>query len=174
MLILDIIYIKFSNQKERVLKTGGNKYVRWKKEKILQAVIDEYIQSAEPVSSGSIAGKYSLNYSSATIRNEMADLEKEGYLDKPHTSSGRVPSALGYRLYVDELLKEDNISLEEIKYIKSKLETRVNEMEELTKIATNTLSEITHYTTVAIGPKTICKISKKLNLYSWAKECWWL
>lgn len=88
----------------------------------------------------------------------MADLEKEGYLDKPHTSSGRVPSALGYRLYVDELLKEDNISLEEIKYIKSKLETRVNEMEELTKIATNTLSEITHYTTVAIGPKTICKI----------------
>lgn len=153
MLILDIIYIKFSNQKERVLKTGGNKYVRWKKEKILQAVIDEYIQSAEPVSSGSIAGKYSLNYSSATIRNEMADLEKEGYLDKPHTSSGRVPSALGYRLYVDELLKEDNISLEEIKYIKSKLETRVNEMEELTKIATNTLSEITHYTTVAIGPK---------------------
>ena len=124
-----------------------------RKKKILQAVIDEYIQSAEPASSGSIAGKYSLNYSSATIRNEMADLEKEGYLDKPHTSSGRVPSALGYRLYVDELLKEDNISLEEIKYIKSKLETRVNEMEELTKIATNTLSEITHYTTVAIGPK---------------------
>ena len=107
-----------------------------RKKKILQAVIDEYIQSAEPVSSGSIAGKYSLNYSSATIRNEMADLEKEGYLDKPHTSSGRVPSALGYRLYVDELLKEDNISLEEIKYIKSKLETRVNEMEELTKIKT--------------------------------------
>ena len=124
-----------------------------RKKKILQAVIDEYIQSAEPVSSGAIAGKYSLNYSSATIRNEMADLEKEGYLDKPHTSSGRVPSAMGYRLYVDELLKEDNISLEEIKYIKSKLETRVNEIEELTKIATNTLSEITHYTTVAIGPK---------------------
>ena len=113
-----------------------------RKKKILQAVIDEYIQSAEPVSSGAIAGKYSLNYSSATIRNEMADLEKEGYLDKPHTSSGRVPSAMGYRLYV-----------EEIKYIKSKLETRVNEIEELTKIATNTLSEITHYTTVAIGPK---------------------
>ena len=106
-----------------------------RKKKILQAVIDEYIQSAEPVSSGAIAGKYSLNYSSATIRNEMADLEKEGYLDKPHTSSGRVPSAMGYRLYVDELLKEDNISLEEIKYIKSKLETRVNEIEELTKIA---------------------------------------
>lgn len=124
-----------------------------RKKKILQAIIDEYIKSAEPVSSGTIAHKYNLNYSSATIRNEMADLEKSGYLDKPHTSSGRVPSALGYRLYVDELLKEDDISLEEIKYIKSKLETRVNEMEELTKIATNTLSEITHYTSVAIGPK---------------------
>ncbi len=124
-----------------------------RKKRILQAIIDEYIKSAEPVSSGTIAQKYGLNYSSATIRNEMADLEKDGYLDKPHTSSGRVPSALGYRLYVDELLKEDDISLEEIKYIKSKLETRVNEMEELTKIATNTLSEITHYTSVAIGPK---------------------
>lgn len=67
---------------------------------------------------------------------------------------GRVPSAKGYRLYVDELLKDDDISLEEIKYIQSKLETRVNEIEELTKIATNTLSEVTHYTSVAIGPRT--------------------
>lgn len=125
-----------------------------RKKRILQAIIDEYIKSAEPVSSGTIAQKYDLNYSSATIRNEMADLEKEGYLDKPHTSSGRVPSVLGYRLYVDELLKEDDISIEEIKYIKSKLETRVNKMEELTKIATNTLSEITHYTSVAIGPNS--------------------
>ena len=131
----------------------GEKMLDNRKKKILQAIIDEYIKSAEPVSSGTIAQKYNLNYSSATIRNEMADLEKEGYLDKPHTSSGRVPSAMGYRLYVDELLKEDDISIEEIKYIKSKLETRVNKMEELTKIATNTLSEITHYTSVAIGPK---------------------
>ena len=137
-----------------------------RKKKILQAVIDEYIQSAEPVSSGSIAGKYSLNYSSATIRNEMADLEKEGYLDKPHTSSGRVPSALGYRLYVDELLKEDNISLEEIKYIKSKLETKVNEIEDLTKIATDTISEITHYTTVAIGPDASNNIISDVKLIS--------
>ena len=84
----------------------------------------------------------------------MAELEKAGYLDKPHTSSGRVPSAKGYRLYVNELLNDQNISLDEIKYIQSKLETRVNEIEELTKIATSTLSEVTHYTTVAIGPRT--------------------
>ena len=125
-----------------------------RKKQILQAIIEEYISTAEPVSSGALVQKYNLDYSSATIRNEMADLEKSGYLDKPHTSSGRVPSAKGYRLYVDELLKDDDISLEEIKYIQSKLETRVNEIEELTKIATNTLSEVTHYTSVAIGPRT--------------------
>ncbi len=125
-----------------------------RKKRILQAIIDEYISTAEPVSSGALVQKYGLDCSSATIRNEMAELEKGGYLDKPHTSSGRVPSAQGYRLYVDELLKEDDISLEEIRYIQSKLETRVNEIEELTKIATNTLSEVTHYTSVSVGPKT--------------------
>ncbi len=125
-----------------------------RKKRILQAIIDEYINTAEPVSSGIIVKKYSLDCSSATIRNEMVELEKGGYLDKPHTSSGRVPSAQGYRFYVNELIKEDNISLEEIKYIQEKLETRVNEIEELTKIATNTLSEVTHYTSVSIGPKT--------------------
>ncbi|MBR1802883.1 MAG: heat-inducible transcription repressor HrcA [Clostridia bacterium] len=125
-----------------------------RKKKILQAIIDEYISTAEPVSSGMLTQKDGLNCSSATIRNEMVELEKIGYLDKPHTSSGRVPSAKGYRFYVDELLKDDDISLEEIRYIQSKLETRVNAIEELTKIATNTLSEITHYTSVAIGPKT--------------------
>ena len=124
-----------------------------RKKRILQAIVDEYINTAEPVSSGAIVQKYGLDCSSATIRNEMVELEKGGYLDKPHTSSGRIPSAQGYRFYVDELLKEDDISLEEIKYIQSKLETRVNEIEELTKIATNTLSEITHYTSVAIGPR---------------------
>ena len=125
-----------------------------RKKKILQAIVEEYINTAEPVSSGSIVKKYGLDFSSATIRNEMADLEKVGYLEKPHTSSGRIPSAKGYRLYVNELLNDQNISIDEIKYIQSKLETRVNEIEELTKIATSTLSDITHYTTVAIGPKT--------------------
>ena len=125
-----------------------------RKKKVLQAIVEEYINTAEPVSSGSIVNNYDLNYSSATIRNEMADLEKAGYLEKTHTSSGRIPSEKGYRYYVDELLKDDNISLEEIKYISEKLETKVNEIEDLTKIATTTISEITHYTTLAIGPST--------------------
>ena len=100
-----------------------------RKKKILQAIVEEYINTAEPVSSGSIVKKYGLDLSSATIRNEMADLEKVGYLEKPHTSSGRIPSAKGYRLYVNELLNDQNISIDEIKYIQSKLETRVNEIE---------------------------------------------
>ena len=84
----------------------------------------------------------------------MAELEKSGYIKKTHTSSGRVPSALGYRLYVNELIKDDNISLEEIKYIQSKLSTNINEIEDLTKITSQTLSEVTHYTSVAVGPRT--------------------
>ena len=115
-----------------------------RKKKVLQAIVEEYVNTAEPVSSNLLTQKDELNnYSSATIRNEMADLEKAGYLEKTHTSSGRIPSEKGYRYYVDELLRDDNISLEEIKYISDKLETKVNEIEDLTKIATSTLSEIT-------------------------------
>ena len=93
----------------------------------------------------------------------MADLEKAGYLDKTHTSSGRVPSEKGYRYYVDELLKDDDISLEEIKYISDKLETKVNEIEDLTKITANTISEVTHYTTVSIGPKANSQIIEEIK-----------
>lgn len=134
-----------------------------RKKKILQAVIDEYVNTAEPVSSATLVEKYGLNYSSATVRNELAELEKSGYLDKTHTSSGRVPSEKGYRFYVDELIKEDDISLEEMKYIQSKLSTKVNEIEDLAKIATSTLSEITHYTTVAIGPKVETQIIEEIK-----------
>ena len=134
-----------------------------RKKKILQAVIDEYVNTAEPVSSSALVEKYNLKYSSATVRNELADLEKSGYLDKTHTSSGRVPSEKGYRFYVDELVKEDDISLEEMKYIQSKLGSKVNEIEDLAKIATTTLSEITHYTTVAIGPKTETQLIEEIK-----------
>ena len=134
-----------------------------RKKKVLQAIVEEYINTAEPVSSNSLTSNHGLNCSSATIRNEMADLEKSGYLDKTHTSSGRIPSEKGYRYYVDELLKEDDISLEEIKYISSKLETKVNEIEDLTKIAANTISDVTHYTTVSIGPKATSQIIEEIK-----------
>lgn len=134
-----------------------------RKRKILQAIIEEYINTAEPVSSGALMEKYDLNCSSATIRNEMADLEKQGFLDKVHTSSGRIPSAKGYRFYVDELMQDDRISVEEIKYISDKLETKVHEIEDLTKITATTISEITHYTTVTIGPRANEQIIQEIK-----------
>lgn len=122
-----------------------------RKKKILQAIVEEYIDTAEPVSSGNLVKE--LNCSSATIRNEMAELEKIGFIEKPHTSAGRIPSQKGYRYYIDELLRDDKLTAKEMQYIKNKLEITVNELEDLTKIATSTLSELTHYTTIAIGPK---------------------
>ena len=148
---MDIIYIRISNLTSRVLKEVIE-LLDQRKKKVLQAIVEEYVNTAEPVSSGLLTKKDELNYSSATIRNEMSDLEKAGYLEKTHTSSGRIPSEKGYRYYVDELLRDDNISVEEIKYISDKLETKINEIEDLTKLTTTTISEITHYTTVAIGP----------------------
>lgn len=123
-----------------------------RKRKILQAIVEEYIDTSEPVSSGSLVKKPELDCSSATIRNEMAELERIGFLEQPHTSAGRIPSEKGYRYYVDELLREDALSRKEMEMIRDMLETKVNNLEDLTKIATTTLSEITHYTTVAVEP----------------------
>ena len=87
-----------------------------RKKKILQAIVEEYINTAEPVSSGNLVEE--LNCSSATIRNEMAELEKIGLLEKPHTSAGRIPSQKGYRYYIDELLRDDKLTIKEMQYIK--------------------------------------------------------
>ena len=164
---MGIIYNKISKQNKRVLKTNNYEEVKKllddRKKKVLQAIVEEYVNTAEPVSSNALTKNHGLDYSSATIRNEMAELEKCGYLDKTHTSSGRIPSEKGYRYYVDELLNENDISIEEVKYISDKLETKVNEIEDLTKIAANTISEVTHYTTVTIGPKTEEQIIKEIK-----------
>ena len=122
-----------------------------RKKKLLQAIVEEYIETAEPVSSNNLVKE--LECSSATIRNEMAELEKTGFIEKPHTSAGRVHSQKGYRYYVDELIRDDKLSRKEMELIKDRLETKVNDLEDLTKIATTTLSEITHYTTISIGPQ---------------------
>ena len=84
-----------------------------RKIKILQAIISDYINTGEPVGSRTIAKKYDLGISSATVRNEMADLEEMGYLEQIHTSSGRKPSDRGYRLYVDKLMRNEPVTLEE-------------------------------------------------------------
>ena len=134
-----------------------------RKKRVLQAIVEEYIRTAEPVSSNAIMNLEGRECSSATLRNEMAELEKLGYIEKTHISSGRVPSEKGYRFYVDELLEDDKITVDEIEYISDKLETKVNELEDLTQIASSTISEITHYTTVSIGPNTDVQLIENIK-----------
>ena len=88
-----------------------------RKKRILRAIIDDYIETAEPIGSRSIARKHEIGLSSATIRNEMADLEELGYITQPHTSAGRVPSDKGYRFYVDQIVKPSDVSRQEVDYI---------------------------------------------------------
>lgn len=123
-----------------------------RKKMILKAIIDDYIQYAEPVGSRSVSKKRELSLSSATIRNEMADLEEMGYLAQPHTSAGRIPSDKGYRYYVDELMEIKLPTLEEIESIKNALEVQISELNQLIKIASNVISRITKYTSLATAP----------------------
>jgi heat-inducible transcription repressor hrcA len=129
-----------------------------RKEKILKSLIDEYIETADPVSSAGLISKYPLNISSATVRNEMLELEKMGYLEKPYSSSGRVPSKMGYRYYVDKLILDEKLSSSDLKLIRKNLGQKVINLEELTKITTATISEITHYTSIAITSKDIKEV----------------
>ena len=116
-----------------------------RKLRILAAVVDEYIVTGEPVGSKAIM-KY-INASSATIRNEMAELEKQGYLEQPHTSAGRVPTYSGYRLYVDRLMKTNPLSSEEMKLLDDMLPKDEYSEEGIVKSASNALAELTKYAT---------------------------
>ena len=117
-----------------------------RKYRILQAIIDDYILTALPVGSRTISRKYEQKLSSATIRNEMSDLEELGYLDSPHTSAGRVPSYKAYRLYVDQMLRPMPLSVEETAFIQSCFDRRARQVEELSARIAKTLSSMTHYT----------------------------
>ena len=117
-----------------------------RKYRILQAIIDDYILTALPVGSRTISRKYEQKLSSATIRNEMSDLEELGYLDSPHTSAGRVPSNKAYRLYVDRMLRPAPLSVEETAFIRSCFDMRARQVEEMTARMAKALSSVTHYT----------------------------
>ncbi|HHW48158.1 MAG TPA: heat-inducible transcription repressor HrcA [Clostridiaceae bacterium] len=123
-----------------------------RKRRILQAIVDDYIDTAEPVGSRTIARKHELGLSSATIRNEMADLEEMGYLEQPHTSAGRIPSDKGYRYYVDELMQVKELTEEEIRNIEQAMEVRVSEIGQLIKLASTVMSRFTKYTSMAVTP----------------------
>ncbi len=124
-----------------------------RKFRILQAIIDDYILTAIPVGSRTISKKYETGLSSATIRNEMSDLEELGYLDQPHVSAGRVPSTKAYRLYVDQLLREGKIKAADVDSIKSHFTSRARQMEDVIGRAAQVLGEMTHYTSLVLTPK---------------------
>ena len=135
-----------------------------RKKRILQAIIDDYIDTAEPIGSRTIARKHELGLSSATIRNEMADLEEMGYLAQPHTSAGRVPSDKGYRMYVDQLMQVYDLQQDEIEKIKSAMELRINELSQLIRQASAVLSRFTRYTSMVVTPQMKTSIIKALQV----------
>ena len=124
-----------------------------RKFRILQAIIDDYILTAIPVGSRTISKKYEMGLSSATIRNEMSDLEELGYLDQPHVSAGRIPSAKAYRLYVDQLLKNGSIRTGDAADVRAYFTNRAQQMEDVISRAAQVLSGLTHYTSLVMSPK---------------------
>ena len=120
-----------------------------RKEKILDAVIRNYLETGEPVGSRTISKYTDLNLSSATIRNEMSDLEELGYIVQPHTSAGRIPSDKGYRLYVDELMKEKEDEIEEIRNL---MIEKTDKMEKVLKNVARVLASNTNYATMVSTP----------------------
>lgn len=124
-----------------------------RKRAILQAIIEDYIATAEPVASRNLAKNHDLGLSAATIRNEMADLEDMGYLDKPHTSAGRIPSEMGYRFYVDSLMKKYSFTMEEIAGLKSTMDRKYDQLEGVISEISDIISRVTHYPAVVAFPR---------------------
>ncbi len=124
-----------------------------RKKKILHSIINEYIKSAEPIGSRHVAKSLDMGLSSATIRNEMADLEEMGYLEQPHTSAGRIPSDKGYRLYVDSLMNDYELTVNDLTALGGVLEWRLGQIDKIIKRASVILSELTNYTAVLTTPE---------------------
>ena len=116
-----------------------------RKKQILKVVVEAYIRTAEPVGSKAIAAEMGGSVSSATIRNELADLVELGYLEQPHTSAGRVPSPKGYRLYVNELMERQRLSLRETEEINQSLRGRMEELDRLLGQAGRAVSSFVNY-----------------------------
>lgn len=121
-----------------------------RKQKILKAVVDEYVLSASPISSGEIKAKYLDNVSSATIRNELSALEDMGYLIQPHTSAGRIPSKKAYNFYFDKFLTKHPLTNEEINIIENAFSERFDEVKDIVKTTAKVITDVTNYTSVIV------------------------
>lgn len=123
-----------------------------RKRRLLEALIEDYIATAEPVGSRTLARKYGLGISPATIRNEMADLEDLGYLEQPHTSAGRIPSDRGYRYYVDEIMRPAILDMQERERIRHAYQVRVRELHWFIHQTARLVSELTQYPSLVVAP----------------------
>ena len=120
---------------------------------VLNAIVDYYLTVGDTIGSRTLVKKYGIELSSATIRNVMADLEDMGFIEKTHTSSGRIPTDMGYKYYLTELLKVEKITQEEIENIRNVYNRRVDELENILKQTSTLLSKLTNYAGIAVEPK---------------------
>lgn len=135
-----------------------------RKKKVLRTIVDMYIRTAEPVGSKAIAELQDMNYSSATIRSEMADLTAMGYLEQPHTSAGRIPSAAGYRLYVDELMADYRLSLDETASINTAIEEKMEKVDKLMEKVAKLVSQATDLPAISVAARSGGATVKRFDL----------
>lgn len=135
-----------------------------RKLRILRTIIDDYVMTATPIGSRTISKRSELGLSSATIRNEMSDLEEMGFLEQPHTSAGRVPSEKAYRFYVDTMMRAGALSEGEIAFMRSYFNTRMTEAEEVVARTASLLSDLTDYTAMVMSPELDTVIVKHVQL----------
>ena len=131
---------------------------------ILKAIVEDYIATAEPVGSRTLSRKYIYNLSSATIRNEMSDLEEMGYLLQPHTSAGRIPSEAAYRLYVDRLMDQQPLTEAEVSQLRQHAWRRDDQMQTIIRQTANSISELTRYTALVLAPQLRRATLKRIQL----------
>ena len=132
---------------------NDKKNMNERKKRILWAIVQDYSETAEPVGSRTVAKKYDLGVSSATIRNDMQDLEDEGYLEQPHTSAGRVPSIKGYRFYVDELMMPNPVTQEEQKVLHGIFEDSSKRVDEIFCNMAKIIASLTHTLSLSASAK---------------------
>ena len=135
-----------------------------RKKKILRAIVDLYIRTAEPVASKTIAQMPDMDFSSATIRNEMADLTTLGYLEQPHTSAGRIPSPAGYRLYVDELMQDYRLSTDEAKSINQAMELKMQEVDKVVSQVGKLVSQMTNLPAYAMAARPAGLTARRFDM----------
>ena len=131
---------------------------------ILHAIINNYIQSAEPVGSRTISKREDIGYSSATVRNDMADLEDLGFLEQPHTSAGRIPSQKGYRFYVDHLLQPMELKGDDITHVRKLFADKYYAIEQIAQQTAAILSGLTNYTSIVLGHEIMDTTLKHVQL----------